>query len=88
MKTTLLKVKAGYLIFTSEVHEYSHKNMFNFLITKEGGTVKIVNDLACEIIGTKTINITERDGKMHTLKAVQYVPGARYNLIFIRVLDK
>jgi len=43
---------------------------------------------ACEVIGTGTVKVTERDGMVRTLEVVRYVPEARYNLISIRVIDK
>ena len=67
------------------VHVCSQKELFNSLIAKEEGTVKM---WMCEVISTGTVKVTQRDGMVHTLKAVQYIPEARYNLIFIRVLDK
>jgi len=48
----------------------------------------MVDGSACEVIGTGTVKVTERDGMVHALEAVQYVPEARYNLISIRVLDE
>jgi len=61
--------------------------MFNSLLVKEEGTFKMVDDSACKVIGTKTINITGRDGTLCALKVVWYILEARYNLISIRVLD-
>ena len=58
------------------------------MIVKEKGIVKMVDGSACEVIGTGTIDVTERDKTVHALEAVWYVPKARYNLIFIRVLDE
>jgi len=72
----------------SMVHVYSHKEMFNSLVANEEETVKMVNGSTCEIIGTKIINVTYRDGTVHALKAVWYVSEVWYNLIFIGVLDK
>jgi len=72
----------------STVHVCSQKELFNSLVTKEEGTVKMVDGSACEVIGTGTVKVTERDGMVHALEAVQYVPEARYNLISIRVLDE
>ena len=66
----------------------SHKDMFNSLIAKEEGTAKMVDDSACKIISTVILNVTKRDGTVHALEAVRYVPEARYNLISIRVLDE
>ena len=62
--------------------------MFNSLIVKEEGIVKIVDGSARKIIDTGTVNVTERDGMVHSLEAVRYIPEARYNLISIRVLDE
>ena len=70
------------------VHVCSQKELFNSLIAKEEGIVKMVDGSACEIIGTGTVKITERDGTVHVLEAVRYVQKARYNLISIMVLDK
>ena len=73
--------------FGSTVHVYSHEEMFNSLIGKEEGNVKIV-DSACEVIGTGTVNITGTNRTVRALEAVRYVPEARYKLISIRALDK
>jgi len=48
--------------------------MFNFLIVKEKGAVKIMDDSTRKIIGTGTINVTGRDGTVRTLKAIWYAP--------------
>ena len=56
------------------------------MVAKEKVTVKMVNGSTCKVIGTGTINVTERDGTVRALEAVWYVPEARYNLIFIGVL--
>jgi len=48
---------------------------------KGGRTVKMVDDSACEVIDTWTVNITGRDEMMSALEAVRYVSEARYNLI-------
>jgi len=72
----------------STVHVYSQKELFNFLVAKEEGIVKMVDGLALEIIDTGTVKVTERDGTVRALEAVQYVQEARYNLISIRVLDE
>jgi len=58
------------------------------LIAKEEEIVKMVDDSACEDIGTGIVKVTERDGTVLTLKVVWYVPEARYNLISIKVLDE
>jgi len=70
------------------VHVYFQKELFNFLLAKEEGIVKMVDDLACEVISTGTVKITERDVIVCALEAVQYVPKARYNLISIKVLER
>ena len=64
------------------------KEMFNSLAAKEKEFVKIVDGSTCEVIGTGTVKVTERDGTVRALEAVQYVPEARYNLISIRVIDE
>ena len=64
------------------------KEIFNFLVAKKKGIVKIVDCSACEVIDTGTINVTRRDGTVRALEAVRYVPEARYNLIFIGMFDK
>ena len=71
------------------VHVCSQKELFNnSLVAKEEWIVKIVDGSTCEVIGTKTIKVTETDGMMRALETVRYVPEARYNVIFIRVLDE
>jgi len=71
------------------VHVCSQKELFNnSLVVKEKGIVKMVDGSTCEVIGTGTVKVTERDGIVHALEAVRYVPEARYNLIFIRVHDE
>ena len=47
----------------------------------------MVDDSACEITGTGTINVIGRDGTVHALETARYIPEAQYNLISIRVLD-
>ena len=47
--------------------------MFNSLVAKEKGIVKMVDGSACEIIGTKMVKVTERDGTVRALEAVRYV---------------
>ena len=42
----------------------------------------------CEVIGTGTVKVTERDRTVRALEAVRYVSEARYNLISIGVLDE
>ena len=48
----------------------------------------MIDGSTCEIIGTGTVKIIERDRTVHALEAVLYVPEAWYNLISIRVLDE
>ena len=55
--------------------------MFNSLVAKEEGTVKMVDGSACEVISTGTVKVTERDGMVHALKVVWYVLEVWYNLI-------
>jgi len=64
----------------STFHVCSQKELFNFLVAKEEGTVKMVDGSACEVIDTVTVKITERDVTMHALEVVWYVSEARYNL--------
>ena len=40
-------------------------------MTKEEAIIKMVDGSACEVIGTRTINIIERDGMIHALEAVR-----------------
>jgi len=47
-----------------------------------------VDDSACEVIDIGTVKVTGRDRTVRALKAVQYVPEVRYNLISITVLDE
>ena len=73
----------------STVHVCSQKKLFNnSLVAKEEGIIKMVDVSTCEVIGTGTVKVTERDGTMCALKAVRYVSEARHNLISIRVLDE
>ena len=71
----------------STVHVSSQKELFNFLVVKKEGIVKMVDGSTYEIIGTGTVKVTERDGTVCALEVVRYIPEAPYNLIFIRVLD-
>ena len=48
----------------------------------------MVDDSACKVIGTGTINLTCIDRMVQVLEAVQYIPEALYNLISIGVLDE
>jgi len=48
----------------------------------------MVDGSACEVINTKIVKVTGRDGKVCALEAARYVSEAWYNLISIRVLDK
>ena len=64
------------------------KELFNFLVAKEDGTVKMVDSSTYKVIGTGTIKVIKRDGTVRALEAVWYVLEARYNLISIRVLDE
>jgi len=70
MKITLLKVKDWIFDSSSTVHACSQKELFNSLVVKKEGTVKMVDDSACKVIGDGIVKITERDGTMHTLEVV------------------
>ena len=72
----------------STVHVCSQKELFNSLVVKEEGIVKMVDGSTCEVIGTGTVKVTERDGAVRALEAVRYISEACYNQIFIRVLNK
>ena len=72
----------------STVHVCFQKELFNSLVAKKERIIKIVDGWACEIISTGTVKVTERDGTVHTLKAVRYIAEVRYNLISIRVLNQ
>ena len=85
LKTILLKVKA----FRYYVPVCFQKEPFkSFFIVKEEGIIKMVDGSACEVIGTGTVKVTERDGIVHALEVVRYVPETQYNLISIGVLDE
>jgi len=49
--------KSGIFNSGSTVHIYSHKEMYNSLVAKEEGTIKMVDDLTCEVISTGTVNV-------------------------------
>ena len=66
----------------------SQKELFYSLVAKKKGIVKMVDGSACEVIGTGTVKVTERDVIVRALEAIRYVPEACYNLISIRVLDQ
>ena len=48
----------------------------------------MVDGSVCDVIDIRIVKVTERDGMMCALKAVQFVSKACYNLISIRVLDE
>ena len=88
LKTTLLKVKAEYLIQIVRfiyVLRRSCSTIF-WLQRRKGVSRWWMARLA--VIGIGTINIIEIDGMVPALEAVYYVIEARYNLISIRVLDE
>jgi len=64
------------------------KELFNSLIVKKEGIVKMVDGSACEVIGTRAIKVKENDRMVHALEAIQYVLQARYSLISIRMLNE
>jgi len=47
----------------STVHVCSQKELFNFLVAKEQGTIKMVDDSACEVIGTGTVKVKKEIGR-------------------------
>jgi len=47
----------------------------------------MVDDSVYKVIGIGTVYVTGRNGTVHALEAVRYVPESRYYLIFIGVLD-
>jgi len=53
------------------VHVCSQKELFNLLVAKKEGTVKMVDSSACEVISTGTVKVTERDVTVCTLEAVR-----------------
>ena len=55
----------------STIYVYSQKELFNSLVAKEEGIVKMVDGLACEVIGTGTVKVTGRDGTVRALEAVR-----------------
>ena len=54
----------------STIHVCSQKELFNFLVAKEEGIVKMVDISACEVIDTGTVKVTERDEMMHAMEVV------------------
>ena len=56
--------------FGSTIHVCSHKDMFNSLVAKEEGTVKMVDNSACKVIDTETVNVIGRDRTVHALKVI------------------
>jgi len=54
----------------STVHVCSQKKLFNSLVAKEEGIVKMVDGSACEVIGTRTVKVTERDVTVRALEAI------------------
>ena len=51
--------------FCGAVYVCSYKDMFNSLVAKKEGTVKIVDGSAYEAINTETVNVTCRDETVH-----------------------
>ena len=59
----------------SMVHVSSQKELFiNFLVAKEKGIVNMVDGSTCEVIGTGIVKVTYRDGMVHALEVVRYIP--------------
>jgi len=52
------------------VHVCSQKELFNSLVAKEEWTVKMVDGSVCEVINTRTMNVTGRDEMVRALKAI------------------
>ena len=67
----------------STINVCSQKELLNSLVTKKEGTVKLVAGLTCEVISTRTVKVTERNGTMRALETVRYLPEARHNLLSI-----
>ena len=88
VKDTTSQGKIWIFDSSSMIHVCSQELFNNSLIAKEEGIIKMVDGSACKVIGTVIVKITERDGTVHALEAVWYVPEAPYNLISIRVLDE
>ena len=60
-------------IFDSDctVHVCSQKKLFNnSFVTKKEEIVKMLDGSACEIIGSRTVKVTGRDGTVRALEAV------------------
>jgi len=74
--------------YDSTVRVCSQKEMFNSLVVREEGIVKIVDGSAFEAISTGIVNVTCKDGPMSALQAAQYASEARYYLISLGVLDE
>ena len=53
---------------SSTVHIYFQKELFNSLVAKEEGTIKMVDGSTCEVIDTGTVKVTERDGTVRALE--------------------
>jgi len=89
LKITLLRVKTGYLI---QIVQFTYVPRWSCSTTpwlqKKKGIVKMVDGSICEVIGTRTVKVTERDGTVRALEAIRFIAEARYNLISIRMLEK
>ena len=73
----------------SMVHVCSQKELFyNSLVAKEQGAIIMVDGLACELIDTGIVKVTERIEMVRAMEAIRYVPEAQYNLISMKVLNE
>jgi len=75
--TTLLKVKAGYLIRVVRLMYVPEGVVYNSLVVNEERMIKMMDGSGREVIGTRTVKVTKRDKTVCTLEAVLYVPEAR-----------
>ena len=64
------------------------KEAVQLLSCKRGRDCQDGGCSACEVIDTGTVKVIERDETVRALEVVWYVPKARYNLIYIGVLNK
>ena len=70
------------------IHVCSNKEMFNCLVVKEEGTIKIVDGSACKVIGTGRVKVTERDGTVLLAQrpstlVVMMINSCSYSLLII-----
>ena len=70
------------------VHVCSHKDLFNSLIVKEEGTVKMANDPVCKIISTGQLMLKEEMRQCMRWRRSGISQRHDINLISIGVLDE